>query len=1478
MRKTRWLAGLLALALMFTMVPSLTMAANATAQIPFWDVIGGAYETPVTALYQIGVVSGTSASTYSPKEPVTRAQMAALLIRALNRTKTATGDKVAKFADVPLQHWAFGEVMLAEELGIVRGVSDTEFRPDAPVTYPQAAVMALRALGYDYGQLEYPTGYVILANELGFIEGLNWSLNGEMNRGEVAVLLANTIFKVTQAVNDTTLSQLHFHRAVSIEVRPSADVLVTGSSKLSVIGKDAYGFELANLTTSWRVTDGIATVSESGLLHATSGSVTVEASIGSLKTTHTYRILSGLGVNPTSATAKPGDKVQLKAVNAQNNSEEVTGAKWEIESGPATIDQAGRLSVTGSGTIVAKATVDSLTARATISALTGLVIAPATTVLTPGQSVTFALKRPDGTAFTGPVQWSVSGSGIITQDGKFTATAGTPPTVKATSGALEGTAVVQVVHRLTVEPSSVSLQQTRTQQFTAKGITTDGKELDLPVTWANSRGIGVVGGTGTFVATGAGTGTVTAKYGELQQNASVSVSGPAATIEVTASRASVPANGRSPITLSAKVKDATGIVVNTATPIQFLLSDGTKGTISEATVSTVAGVATTTVTPSTATGTFTITAGAVELAVTPGFVSLSTYSPTPAKIRLSASPNPLASAVNSRSSIIATLLDSEGYEIANSTGSSQIVTLNYVNTTAATLSSNTIYISPNQSRGEVAFVAGNPGDTVLHAAANYPVEPLTVRTMVAGPAAKLAIRSDIVSTRADGTTEMMVYVEVQDANGVVRTQDYGAIVTLRGLLEDGVTTLSERVTSTQGGVATFRVTSTKAGKFTFTASGGMVASDTETATFTAGVASRLKLSVTPTNTISADALSTVKLRAEIVDSQNNVVPTGSGNITFVRTVNNSATTLPATNTIAATNGVAELALTASVFPGTDSYKATMSGLADSDPVSVTARITGMPSKILVEPVSSSTTAGNNIQIKVYVQDSQGYTVTNLNNRSIRLVTSSPTATVVGSGQTAGGVATFTVSDTKVGTVNLTATGDGLQSDGSKALIFSQGPAAKIVLKATSDELSADAGLSYIQLTAETQDSYGNPVTQSLPITLSMDQSNVVTLSSTFLYTGNYIMVRGTQVPGTVMISGAGSLPIEPLRISTFIPGPPAKVKVESVNTGIVGSPATFRVKVLDANGHTLTNLHTGAYLSGAGVIITGSSEVTTQTITNTNLTGLVNFNANGKTRGGAALSSGVATFSYSSTKAETISVTPVVYYNGQPLTAEAGQVTMRPGNAVKMLVTPSRTGLSTSRAESATLEAVLMDFYDNPVVTTESDTFTAILSTTAYLNTGSQLSIPTTNGRATIQVTSNVHGTGGSTVITFTSTKTGISGSKTIFTDNAPSTPILFATDSSGLDTIVSPVEQGVRVVVTVEPRNSEQTVTAYLDGMEVALYANPDGTSLSSKTIPVGQTSLVAYIRRADMGFPGTKTLRVVVQNAVAPSPFSNTQTLTLQ
>ena len=87
------------------------------------------------------VIAGFPDNTFRPGEPVTRAQAAALMVRAAG---LETGVATASFSDVGSDHWATAVIAVAEQAGYLAGFPDGTFRPEEPITRTQGISLVLR--------------------------------------------------------------------------------------------------------------------------------------------------------------------------------------------------------------------------------------------------------------------------------------------------------------------------------------------------------------------------------------------------------------------------------------------------------------------------------------------------------------------------------------------------------------------------------------------------------------------------------------------------------------------------------------------------------------------------------------------------------------------------------------------------------------------------------------------------------------------------------------------------------------------------------------------------------------------------------------------------------------------------------------------------------------------------------------------------------------------------------------------------------------------------------------------------------------------------------------------------------------------------------------------------------------------------------------------------------------------------------------
>ncbi|MEQ8840662.1 MAG: S-layer homology domain-containing protein [Acidimicrobiales bacterium] len=98
-----------------------------TAPAPFVDLVEGAfYEAAVNWLYESGVTTGTSPTTFEPEAFVTRGQMATFLWRMCGQPAAQSS---AVFSDVPSGAFYEKAVAWMAELGITTGISPTLFAP-----------------------------------------------------------------------------------------------------------------------------------------------------------------------------------------------------------------------------------------------------------------------------------------------------------------------------------------------------------------------------------------------------------------------------------------------------------------------------------------------------------------------------------------------------------------------------------------------------------------------------------------------------------------------------------------------------------------------------------------------------------------------------------------------------------------------------------------------------------------------------------------------------------------------------------------------------------------------------------------------------------------------------------------------------------------------------------------------------------------------------------------------------------------------------------------------------------------------------------------------------------------------------------------------------------------------------------------------------------------------------------------------------
>jgi|GEM_PF-2408992 len=156
------------------------------------------YYKAIKVLSGLGIAKGDDEGNFNPENDVKRSEMVAFVCRAMGEEDIATASASNAFTDVAANHWAAGYIAWGVNRGIINGMGDGTFAPDASVTYQDAVVMIMRALGYDRIAKRaenggYPTGYLKLASQYGVLKDAGYDNAKAATREIIAQLIYNAL-------------------------------------------------------------------------------------------------------------------------------------------------------------------------------------------------------------------------------------------------------------------------------------------------------------------------------------------------------------------------------------------------------------------------------------------------------------------------------------------------------------------------------------------------------------------------------------------------------------------------------------------------------------------------------------------------------------------------------------------------------------------------------------------------------------------------------------------------------------------------------------------------------------------------------------------------------------------------------------------------------------------------------------------------------------------------------------------------------------------------------------------------------------------------------------------------------------------------------------------------------------------------------------------------------------------------------------
>lgn len=212
----------------------------------------------VQALTDEEVLVGYPDGNFKPDESATRAEFAAMVVKALHQDKSAL-KKTFEFKDVPYKYWAFNTIQRAINLDLIKNTSDNTFRPDDTITKSEAMDIMVSALNLDklglfraqkaIGEFKNPNAPITRA-EMAF--GLyNMQVQARLNpnkklqdamkakRGEGYVIKGITIDGTVATIPAGTVIPVMLITPLNSSVNKQGECFVTKTNK-HIVTQDCY--------------------------------------------------------------------------------------------------------------------------------------------------------------------------------------------------------------------------------------------------------------------------------------------------------------------------------------------------------------------------------------------------------------------------------------------------------------------------------------------------------------------------------------------------------------------------------------------------------------------------------------------------------------------------------------------------------------------------------------------------------------------------------------------------------------------------------------------------------------------------------------------------------------------------------------------------------------------------------------------------------------------------------------------------------------------------------------------------------------------------------------------------------------------------------------------------------------------------------------------------------------------------------------
>ena len=1147
-RSRRYAVYLLLITLMAAVAAPVPASPAVAATPP--DVVGTPYAAAVAALLDLGVLIGYPDGTFRPTRTITRAEMAAVVVRATGHGPEAQTWQgyTTGFRDVPTGHWAAGYIAVAAKYGMLRGDPDGRFRPEDSVKYEEVLAIMVRAAGYGpqadaAGQ--WPLGYVSIGQRLGLLDQVAFQLGQAAPRGHVALIGWHAVFGAVNPATGQTLAQSVFNR--------------TGDhGQLTISGVAEGGRYGGPVTPVITATGGLAIVTVNGAPWASGQPVTAWGDytlVADLRDPTGFRTTAI--VHFTLQPAGPPASIVL--------------------SGPATLPGDGATTATitaevrdRDGIRVAAPVDITFATQGDLQFVTAYGRMATTVVTAQSGTASVTVATPAGRSVSGNAAVTASATGLPTAQYRISLVP--PPPAKLLLTVVPGIldAIGSELSQATVTATLVDTAGRPVPAPKAFTVTFSVPDLRGPALFsgrsltasqnfpAGARSVSVpiyaTGTTGSTIVTASVSGeAANMRLAVVNATVAAQVGTDATRLTLSGVPDQIMAGDGLPVTVM--VTDPFG-VPKTAygqLPLTISVVDNDGKTVAAASTTSSHGIAQVTLNVTRA-GTFRLRAEGGDLI--PAEQDVAVAAASPSKLGLAVKPVAIPADNNAKATLTATVLDRYGNPVPVDdidvtfarTQTTAPVTKLPADTTVPTKDGvAALEVRATDKTGTDTFTATAPGlsaspGVALKAVTPMDIAGISVRTDYYGSVGKVQVGQTIT-----------VYAQVVDPSGRVVNYDEDREITLR---PTGLDTLKVQTAKTVDGVATFTLTSTKAGRFELTADavglafipprGGMAWGE-----FQPGDPTQVTITADPpslqTSTPATPSMSQVSV--QVSDRYGNAVDTNRYDLQWDTVDLEVVSTKGASfdqGTMLLTAGTAAERVTIRDHDGKANVYDRTRRTTITLPVrqlGVDVYAAGDPARLVItagadKPISDGTDPTlQGVMVTVTVQDASGRRLTALDGFQVDLVAESPYLTVFDSAGTAGGasaasftsagIATFYVTSDHTGSyyVHAEATvpagsGTTVVKSGRARVGFTAGAPAYIILTATKPQIRAD-GTSTVSIKGQVVDFRGQAVSYNGTMNFSVvPGGNAAYLTAASASVSNgvaYATLRAKTYPGPVEV-------------------------------------------------------------------------------------------------------------------------------------------------------------------------------------------------------------------------------------------------------------------------------------------------------------------------------------------------------------------------